>query len=236
MDEKIIGQLQALPPAPCSEATDPTPQKETPASTQDPESYAPSKKRTKRAGTGGNPLPVDIRPQLAKIMGVDLTLIPGLNAVGVLILLSEIGTDLRRWRDGGAFAAWLGLAPGSKISGGKVLSSRTPHVMNRVAILLRLSALAIGRTDTCLGAFYRRIKARHGAPKAMTATARKLAELIYLLMTQHKEFVQMDAKEYEQRVLKQKLIRLSREAKKLGFDLVPLQMADSNAKPSQTPA
>jgi transposase len=83
-------------------------------------------------------------------MGVDLTLIPGLIAVGVLIILSEIGNDLRRWRDGGAFAAWLGLAPGSKISGGKVLSSKTPHVMNRVAVLLRLAALAVGRTESCL--------------------------------------------------------------------------------------
>ncbi|MBI5385677.1 MAG: transposase, partial [Verrucomicrobia bacterium] len=62
----------------------------------------------------------------AQVFGIDLTLVPGLNRVGVLLILSEIGADLKRWRDGAAFAAWLGLAPGSKISGGKILSRRTP--------------------------------------------------------------------------------------------------------------
>jgi transposase len=173
---------------------------------------------------GGNPLPQDIRPQLTRAFGVDLTLLPGLNMVGVLILLAEIGTDLKKhWRSADAFAAWLGLCPGSKISGGKVLSSRTPHVMNRVATLLRMAALAIGRTDTCLGAFYRRIKARHGAPKAMTATARKLAVLIYHLLTTGQQFQEPDHKQYDERVHKSKVIRLMRQAKELGFGLVPIE-------------
>ncbi len=145
--------------------------------------------------------------------------------VGVLIILSGIGTDLKRWRDGDAFAAWLGLCPGSKISGGKVLSSRTPHVVNRVAILLRLAALAVGRTDTCLGVFYRRMKARHGAPKAMTATARKLAVLIHTLLTRAEEYQEPDRKQYDERVYKSKVIRLMRQAKELGFDLVPREHA-----------
>jgi transposase len=174
---------------------------------------------------GGNPLAKNIRPQLAQIFGMDLTCVPGLNLVGVLIILSEIGTDLKRWRDGDAFAAWLGLCPGSKISGGKVLSSRTPHVVNRVAVLLRLAALAIGRTDTCLGVFYRRMKARHGAPKAMTATARKLAVLIHTLLTRAEEYHEPDHKKYDERVHKNKVIRLMRQAKELGFDLVPLEKA-----------
>jgi transposase len=175
---------------------------------------------------GGNPLSKDIRPQLTRIFGIDLTGVPGLNLVSVLIILSEIGTDLKnRWRDGDAFAAWLGLCPGSKISGGKVLSSRTPHVVNRVAVLLRLAALAIGRTDTCLGVFYRRMKARHGAPKAMTATARKLAVLIYHLLTTGEEYQEPDPKHYDERVRKNKVIRLIRQARELGFDLVPLEQA-----------
>jgi transposase len=184
------------------------------------------KKARRKRSTGGNALPKDIRPQLDHIFGIDLTRVPGLNIVGVLIILSEIGTDLKkRWRDGDAFAAWLGLCPGSKISGGKVLSSRTPHVDNRVAGLLRLAALVIGRTDTCLGLFFRRIKARHGSPKAMTATARKLAVLIYHLLTTGEEYQEPDPEKYDERLRTNKIIRLKRQAKQLGFELVPLEEA-----------
>jgi transposase len=184
-----------------------------------------AKKPQRKSSKGGNPLPADIRSQLARVFGIDLTLVPGLNMVGVLIILSEIGADMKRWRDGDAFAAWLGLAPGSKISGGKVLSSRTPHVVNRVAVLLRLAALAVGRTDTCLGVFYRRMKARHGAPKGATATARKLAVLIHHLLTTGEQYREPDPKQYDERVRKNKVIRLMRQAKELGFDLVPLEQA-----------
>lgn len=184
-----------------------------------------AQKPKRKPSKGGNPLPKDIRSQLAQVFGVDLTRVPGLNMVGVLIILSEIGADMKRWRDGDAFAAWLGLAPGSKISGGKVLSSRTPHVVNRVAVLLRLAALTVGRTDTCLGVFYRRMKARHGAPKAMTATARKLAVLIHHLLTTAQQYQEPDPKQYDERVRKNKVIRLMRQAKELGFDLVPLEQA-----------
>ena len=188
---------------------------------------SPGRKKGKFKPNGaGNPLPKDVSPQLAKIYGTDLTLIPGLGILGVLIILSEIGADLKgRWRSGDTFAAWMGLCPGSKISGGKVLSSRTPHVVNRAAVLLRLVALAIGRTETCLGLFYRRIKARHGAPKAATATARKLAVLIYHLVTTGQEYREPDLKNYDERARKNRIIRLSRQAKQLGFDLVPIEQA-----------
>lgn len=236
LDSQIISLLQTVPAAPA--VTEPTPAT-SPAVAVNPQSSAPvsssksRRKKRKRLSFSSHPLPVDIRPQLHKIMGVDLTLIPGLNDIGVLIILSEIGSDLRRWRDSGAFAAWLGLAPGSKISGGRVLSSKTPHVVNRVAVLLRLAALTIGRTDSCLGSFYRRISHKHGPPKAMTATARKLAELIYHLMVNREEFVSMDTKKYEERVTQQKIIRLSREAKKLGLSLVPSLTSDPKAANAQ---
>ena len=214
LDVRIVALLEEIPPAP---VVIPNPQP-----SADQPSQARPKKR-KRVSPSGHPLAVDVRDQLHTIMGADLTLIPGLNAVAVLVILSEIGTNPQRWRNAGAFAAWLGLAPGSKISGGKVLSSKTPHVMNRVAVLLRLAALAVGRTESCLGLFHRRIKAKHGPAKAMTATARKLAELIYHLMLNREEYVEMDTKVYEERVLKQKLIRLQREARKLGYDVVPFE-------------
>ena len=231
LDNQIIALLQTVPPAPAVAEPASASAQAAPANHQTPASAVTKKSpgKRKRLSFSGHPLPVDIRPQLHQIMGVDLTLIPGLNDIGVLIILSEIGTDLRRWRDSGAFSAWLGLAPGSKISGGRVLSSKTPHVVNRVAVLLRLAALTVGRTDSCLGSFYRRINQKHGPAKAMTATARKLAELIYHLMVNREEFVSMDTKKYEERVTKQKIIRLSREAKKLGFDLVPLETAPAKA-------
>ena len=244
LDEKIITLLAEIPqaPAPASDgspapsACSPDPTRPVPgdqngsAATAGSADAAPQASKAvkgpKRNYRGGNPLPVDIRAQLAQIFGVDLTYIPGLSMLGVLILLSEIGTDLKkRWRDGDTFAAWLGLCPGSKISGGRVLSSRTPHVVNRVAVLLRLAAVAVGRTDTCLGVFYRRMKARHGAPKAMTATARKLAVLIYHLLTNQEEYQEPDRKQYDERVLKNKIIRLQRQARELGFDLVPREQA-----------
>ena len=181
----------------------------------------PAKRAKSKTSKSGNPFGEEIHPQLTQVFGVDLTRVPGLNLLGVLILLSEVGTDLgKRWRNGDAFAAWQGLCPGSRISGGRVLSSHTPQVVNRVAVLLRLAALAIGRTDTCLGVFYRRIKTRPGAPKAMTATARKLAVLIYHLVTTGEEYHESDPKDYDERVRKNKLIRLQRQAKELGFDLV----------------
>jgi transposase len=233
LDQKIIALLQKIPEAPLM-LEPPKPQPPQAPGAGEPGHPSPGlKKKRKSLGRGGNPLPVDIGPQLAKIMGVDLTLIPGLNTLGVLIILSEIGADLKRWHSAGAFAAWLGLAPGSKISGGRVISSRTPHVMNRVSILLRLAALAVGRTDTWLGSFYKRIKVRHGAPKAMTATARKLAELIYVVMTSGKEYREVDTRKYDERVLHQKVARLCREAGKLGFELVRLKQADPDAKTTQ---
>lgn len=239
LDEKIVALLAEIPPTPPPPSDGLTPSTEASntegqgAAATEPSPSGPTgwpqpqsrKAKKPKPSKGGNPLRQNIAPQLAQIFGTDLTRIPGLNMLGVLIILSEIGTDLKRWRNGDAFAAWLGLCPGSKISGGKVLSSRTAHVVNRVAILLRLAALAIGRTDTCLGVFYRRIKARHGAPKAMTATARKLAVLLYHLLTTGQEYQEPDRKQYEQRVHKNKVIRLLRQAKELGFDLVPLQPA-----------
>lgn len=215
VDQKIMTLLAEIAPAPAVPAPPvPVVEESTPA-----KKTKPAKRKS--SGKGGNPLPRDIRPELAQIYGVDLTQIPGLNAVGVLMILSELGGNLGRWRNGDALASWLGLCPGTKISGGKVLSSRTPHVINRVSVLLRLSALAIGRTETCLGHFYRRLKARHGAPKAMTATARKLAVLIHHLATNREAYAEPDTSAYEERIQKQKLLRLNREAVKLGFRLVP---------------
>jgi transposase len=153
-----------------------------PAPPHPPAAEKPRKKKRfhqRKAGTG---LKKDLSGALARICGVDLTQGTGLNVLGVLIIISEIGLDMRRGRLGQAFSSWLGLCPGNKISGGKVLSSRTPQVVNRVAILLRTVAPAVGRSDTWLGSFHRRRRGRLGPASANTATAHKLARLIYHLL------------------------------------------------------
>jgi transposase len=121
----------------------------------------------------------DVRTALYGVLGVDLTEIHGLGPSLALKLIGECGTDLRAWPSAKHFTSWLCLAPGNKISGGKVLSSRTRRSSSRAAALLRLAATTVGRSDTALGAFYRRLSLRAGKSKAVTATARKIAVLFY---------------------------------------------------------
>jgi transposase len=121
----------------------------------------------------------DIRAALYGLVGADLTQIHGLGPSLALKLIGECGTDLRAWPSARHFTSWLCLAPGNKISGGKLLSSRTRRSSSRAAALLRLAATTIGRSDTALGAFYRRLAGRIGKQKAVTATARKIAVLFY---------------------------------------------------------
>ena len=121
----------------------------------------------------------DARAALHAILGVDLTQIAGIGPSVALKLVGECGTNLAAWPSAKHFTSWLALAPHNKISGGKVLSSKTRRTSNRAASLLRLAAGTVGRTDTALGAFYRRLSARVGKAKAITATARKIAVLFY---------------------------------------------------------
>lgn len=120
-----------------------------------------------------------IRAALYGVLGTDLTQIHGLGPSLAVKLVGECGTDLKAWPSAKHFTSWLCLAPDNKISGGKVLSSRTRRSSSRAAALLRLAAVTIGRSDTALGAFYRRQAARAGKAKAVTATARKIAVLFY---------------------------------------------------------
>jgi len=214
-DERIEKVLAVLPTA--KAVTREAPPK--PVATQ----TAPKRGRKKQINRGPNAAAVDFSQALKRICGVDLIQVCGLNLLTVLMLLGEIGTDMSRWRNARAFASWLGLCPGARISGGKVLSRRTRKVNNRASTLLRLAAWAAGKTDTWLGRFYRRIRARRGAPKAVTATARKLACVIYHMMKYGEEFVFLDTTQYEARARDHRLHRLRKEAKMLGFELTELQ-------------
>ena len=164
---------------------------------------------------------IDLAGLLERICGIDLTRVVGLNVLNVLLIVSEIGVDMSKWRSAKAFCSWLGLCPGNKISGGKLLDSRTRQVLNRVADALRLAAQSAGRTQTCLGIFYRRKHAQLGAPKATTATARKLACLIYHLLKYKQPYQEPDPVTYQLRLKKSTLAKLQRQATALGYTLLP---------------
>jgi len=162
---------------------------------------------------------IELAGLLERICGIDLTKVVGLNVLNVLLIVSEIGVDMSKWRSAKAFCSWLGLC--NKISGGKVLNSRTRQVVNRVADALRLAAQSVGRTETCLGIFYRRKQAHLGAPKATTATARKLACLIYHLLKYNQPYQEPDPAIYQLRLKKSALTKLQRQAIALGYTLLP---------------
>ena len=161
----------------------------------------------------------DVRGALHAILGVDLTQINGLGPSLALKLVGECGTSLTAWPTAKHFTSWLGLAPHNKISGGKVLSSKTRRTGNRAASLLRLAAGTLGRTDTALGAFYRRLSARVGKAKAITATARKIATLFYNTLRHGMAYTDPGAGYYEDRYRQRVLSNLQRRAKSLGFVL-----------------
>ncbi len=161
----------------------------------------------------------EVRGALHAILGVDLTQIHGLGPYLALKLVGECGTNLSAWPTAKHFTSWLGLAPHNKISGGKVLSSKTRRTSNRAATLLRLAAITVGRTDTALGAFYRRLSGRVGKAKAVTATARKIAVLFYNTLRHGMSYADPGASYYEDRYRQRVLGNLQRRAKSMGFVL-----------------
>jgi len=182
---------------------------------------APGLKAKRKHKPRANEPKIDLAGLLERICGIDLTRVVGLNVLNVLLIVSEIGVDMSKWRSAKAFCSWLGLCPGNKISGGKVLDSRTRQVVNRVADALRLAAQSAARTETCLGIFYRRKLAHLGAPKATTATARKLACLIYHLLKYKQPYQEPDPAIYQLRLKKSALTKLQRQAIALGYTLLP---------------
>jgi transposase len=158
--------------------------------------------------------------KLVAILGVDLTKIPGLSNNLLMQIISETGTDMTRWPSSKHFASWLGLCPENKISGGKVLDNKTRPVANKAAQALRLAARTLYRSKTCIGEFLRRMRGRLGAPKAITATAHKLAIVMYTMITEKKQFTEFGQDAYEQRHKDRAISKLKRKAAELGYELV----------------
>ena len=187
-------------------------------SRQVPEAPMPkAKHRTKQP----NEVNFDVRAAMYQLTGTDLTQIHGIGPFLALRLVAECGTDLSRWKSAKHFTSWLTLAPGCKISGGKVLSAHTRKSSNRVTAHLRLAAVTVGRTQTALGAFYRRLAARIGNAKAVTATARKIAVLFYNAMRYGMSYVDPGANHYEQQYRARVIKQLHRRAAEFGFALAP---------------
>jgi len=170
-------------------------------------------------GVTANAPSFDARAALHALLGIDLTQIHGLGPSLALKLVGECGTDLSAWPDAKHFTSWLCLAPSNKISGGKVLSTRTRRSGSRAAALLRLAAVTVGRTQTALGAFYRRLAARIGKAKAVTATARKIAVLFYNALRYGMTYADPGVSYHEEKYRTRVLTNLQRRAKSLGYAL-----------------
>jgi transposase len=163
----------------------------------------------------------DLRTQLFKMCGVDLTRIDGINVTTAIAVLSETGSDMSRFPTVGHFTSWLGLCPGTKITGGKVMSGKTKRVANRAAQALKLAAAALRSSQSALGAYFRRLCARMDKPKAVTAAAHKLARLIYRMLTKGEEYTDQGQDYYEDRYRERVLRQLAQRAEKMGMRLVP---------------
>ena len=182
-----------------------------------PETPLPSARHLKKSPN--EPL-FDARPALYRLLGADLSQIHGFGPYTVMRLVAECGDDMTKWPTAKHFTSWLSLAPANKVSGGRLLSSRTRRSSNRATTLLRTAAVNVGKTQTALGAFYRRLAARTGKAKAVTATARKLAILFYRALRFGLTYADPGASFYEERYRQRVIHSLHRRAKSLGFTLV----------------
>jgi transposase len=174
----------------------------------------------------------DLRGALYRATGVDLTRIEGVDATTALKVMSEIGTDMHRWPSAKHFASWLGLCPGRKTSGGRNRSSRTKPSASRAAAALRLAAQSLHRSRSWLGAFLRRKAAQKGMPQAITATAHKLARLIYFMLLYGTEYIAKTQEHYEELHRNRTLAAITRTAKRLGYALVPQTPAQLAPRPA----
>jgi transposase len=181
--------------------------------------------RVKRTPRGHDPR-FEIRTPLHQLTGVDLSQIDGIAPYTALRLVSEIGTDMQRWPTEKHFTSWLTLAPKNKISGGRLLSSRTQPSANRAAAILRMTAMSLGRTQTALGAFYRRLAVRIGKAQAITATARKIAILVYRTLKGDFAYRDPGANGYDAQQRKRTLRNIRQRAEALGFALVNRQTGE----------
>ncbi len=201
-----IQRLAAEPPKADSPAQEPTPK------------ASRTTKRNKKAQ--GHAPDFNLGTELQRISGVDLTRIDGIDVVVAQTIISEVGLDMNRWKTEAHFASWLGLCPDNRISGDKVLGKGTRHVVNRAATALRMAATTLLKSKSYLGAQYRRLRTKLGAPKAITAMAHKLARLVYRMLKYGQEYLDKGMQYYDERYRKQQIDLLKKKATNLGLQIV----------------
>jgi hypothetical protein len=162
----------------------------------------------------------DLRTELYRITGIDWSQINGIDVLTAQTVISEAGADLSAFPSEKQFASWLGLCPTNQQSGGKILNRRTRKVVNRATVAFRNAAMTLLRSQSYLGAQYRRLRTRLGAPKAITAMTRKLACLFYRLIKHGQQYVDQGIEYYETRYREQQIRSLAKRAEKLGLQLV----------------
>jgi transposase len=178
-------------------------------------------KPKRRGGKAKNAPRFDARALLMQMCGVDLTKIDGIDVTTAFKVLAEVGADLSRFKNAKHFASWLGLCPGTRISGGKVLSASTKPTTNKAAQALKMAAVNLRNSKSALGAYYRRLCGRMDKGKAVTACAHKLARLIYTMITKGEDYVDQGQLYYEEKYRERVIKNLSKRAEELGFQLTP---------------
>lgn len=184
-----------------------------------PRSTAPKARSKKRRKNQAN---FDLRTTLYNVVGVDLAQIDGLDALSAQTIITEVGTDMSKWRTEKHFTSWLGLCPNNQVTGGKVKRRRTKKTDNRAANALRIAAQSLARSQSALGAFYRRIRARHGAAQAVVATAHKLARIVYHMLKYRVDYHDPGADYYDEQQRQRAIKRIHKQAARLGLRVEPL--------------
>jgi transposase len=179
----------------------------------------PKQAKAKRKKPAKNAPGFNLEQELQRVAGVNLTRIDGIDVMVAQTILAEVGLDMGRWKTESHFASWLGLCPDNRVTGDKVVGRGTRHVVNRAATALRMAANALLRSHTYLGAQYRRLRTKLGAPKAITAMAHRLARLVYRMLKYGQRYVDKGAEHYEQRYRNQQLQFLRKKVAQLGFQL-----------------
>lgn len=185
-----------------------------PQKTDSPDQPAPTQKK-KRAS--GNSPSFALDKELVRITGVDFTRIEGINVMTAQTILSEVGLDMSKWKSEAHFASWLGLCPNNSVTGGKVLRRGTRKVVNRAATAFRIAASTLRRSDSYLGAQFRRFRTRLGAPKAITAMAHKMSRLFYRMLRYGQEYVDRGQQFYQDKYRQQQIALLNKQAAQLGL-------------------
>ena len=190
-------------------------------SSPDVQTQIPSRTKRTRYQRQGNDPTFDLRAELYRIAGVDLTDIPGVSAMTAQVILTEVGPDVSRFRNASAFASWLGLCPEKRVSGGKLLSCKTRKVKSRAATALRLGAHSLCRAKDYFGVFFRRMRAKLGTAQAITATAHKIARVLYHVMRTKEPYAETVFHACDEQARERAELRLKKQAARLGFQVIP---------------